>query len=296
MILVSGGTGFIGRALIRHLIEDGKEVRLLIRPSAKPRLPTGIPLELTVSSLTDERGLAAAMRGVETVYHLAGAERAGIRADLNTVDVEGTQLMVQTALRAGVSRFFYLSHLGADRSSAYPLLKAKGLAENIITGSGIPYTIFRTAPVTGPGDQFTEPLKRLIQMSPFIFLNPDGGGTRLQPIWIEDLITCLTLALDDPKTVNRLFQVGGEEYLTFTEIVKMILEKVGWRRTFVSFPSAYLRILGLWVEQFTSNFPFPLFWIDYLAVDRICSLDTVPHYFGLIPARFSRNLDYLRKG
>ena len=295
MILVSGGTGFIGRALIRHLIADGKEVRLLLRPSAKPHLPTGIPLELTVSSLTDERGLAAAMRGVEAVYHLVGAERAGIQADFNTVEVEGTQLMVQAALRSGVSRFFYLSHLGADKSSAYPLLKAKGMAETIIMGSGIPYTIFRSGPVMGPGDQFTEPLRKLLELNSLIFLNPDGGKTRIQPIWIEDLVTCLTLALDDPQTINRLFQVGGEEYLTFTEIVNDILKKINKRRILINFPSAYLKLMAIWIEQFNPGFPFPLFWIDYLAIDRICALDTVPRYFGLIPARFSRNLDYLVK-
>jgi NADH dehydrogenase len=217
MILVSGGTGFIGRALVRHLIADGREVRLLLRPSQSPRLPAGVPLEVTVCSLMDERGLRAAMRDVDVVYHLIGSERLGIHADLNRVDVEGTQVLVNAAVQSGVNRFFYLSHLGADRSSAYSVLKAKGMAENILLNSGIPYTIFRSGPVTGPGDQFTEPLKALIKLNPFIFLTPDGGTTRIQPIWIEDLVTCLTLALDDSQTINQTYQVGGEEFLTFAE-------------------------------------------------------------------------------
>ena len=121
MILVSGGTGFVGRALVRHLISDGKEVRLLLRPSQTPHLPPGVALDVTVCSLTDERGLRAAMRNVETIYHLIGAERLGLKADLNKVDVEVTQMLVNAALQTGVSRFIYLSHLGADRSSAYPV-------------------------------------------------------------------------------------------------------------------------------------------------------------------------------
>jgi NADH dehydrogenase len=293
MILVSGGTGFIGRALIRHLISDGKEVRLLLRPSKSPRLPPGIPLEVTVCSLMDERGLRAAMRDVDVIYHLIGSERLGIHADLNRVDVEGTQVLVNAAAQSGVSRFFYLSHLGADRSSAFSVLKAKGLAENIILNSGIPYTIFRTGPVTGPGDQFTEPLKALIKLNPFLFFTPDDGVTRIQPIWIEDLVTCLTLALDDSQTINQTFQVGGEECLTFAEIIQIMLKKLKLRRTIVGVQSAYLRIIGLWIEQFNPDFPFSLFWLDYLAADRTCSIDTVPRIFGLIPARFNHNLDYL---
>ena len=295
MILVSGGTGFIGRALIRHLIEDGKKVRLLLRPSQSLRLPPGIPLEVTVCSLTDERGLRAAMGDVDAVYHLIGAERLGIRADLNKVDVEGTQMMVNAAVQSGVSRFIYLSHLGADRSSAYSVLKAKGMAENFILNSGIPYTIFRSGLITGPGDQFTEPLTALIKMNPFLFFIPDGGRTYIQPIWIEDLVTCFTLALEDAQTANQTIQVGGEEFLTFAEVLQIILRKIKLRRIIVDVPSAYLRILGLWVEQFNPDFPFSLFWLDYLAADRTCSIDTVPRMFGLIPARFNQNLDYLLK-
>jgi NADH dehydrogenase len=241
----------------------------------------------------DERGLRAAMRDVDAVYHLIGSERLGLHADLNRVDVDGTQVLVNAAIQSGVKRFFYLSHLGADRSSAFSVLKAKGMAENIILNSGIPYTIFRSGPVTGPGDQFTEPLKALIKLNPFIFLMPDDGSTRIQPIWIEDLVTCLSLALDEPKTLNQTLQVGGEEFLTFAEIVDILLKKLKLRRTIIGMPSAYLRILGLWIEQLYPAFPFPLFWLDYLAADRTCSIDTVPRAFGLIPARFNRNLDYL---
>ena len=164
MILITGGTGFIGQNLIRHLVSEGQQVRILLRPSQATRLPAGVPLDVTVCSLTDIRGLQAAMRGVDAVYHLISAERQGIHADLNAVDVDGTQALVTAASQSGIKRFFYLSHLGADRASAYPVLKAKGFAENIITNSGLPYTIFRSGPVTGPGDQFSESLKRLIKI------------------------------------------------------------------------------------------------------------------------------------
>ena len=108
-------------------------------------------------------------------------------------------------------------------------------------------------------------------------------------------MTCFTLALEDAQTANQTIQVGGEEFLTFAEVLQIILRKIKLRRIIVDVPSAYLRILGLWVEQFNPDFPFSLFWLDYLAADRTCSIDTVPRMFGLIPARFNQNLDYLLK-
>ena len=129
MILVTGGTGFIGKALVRNLVESGHSVRILIRPSPRsPDLPFGVGVEVAVSSLSDERGLRAAMVGVDTIYHLAGVERRGAYANLMNVDIAGTQKIVTAASDARVKRILFTSHLGADRASAYPVLKAKAIA------------------------------------------------------------------------------------------------------------------------------------------------------------------------
>ena len=93
MILVTGGTGFIGRALIRHLVELGYPVRTLIRPSqTSPNLPLGIAVDVAVSSLTDERGLRAAMVGIDTVFHLASGEWRGPRESLMQIDIQGNKI------------------------------------------------------------------------------------------------------------------------------------------------------------------------------------------------------------
>ncbi|MGA2490686.1 MAG: NAD(P)H-binding protein, partial [Anaerolineales bacterium] len=92
MILLTGGTGFIGRSLTRQLVETGQQIRLLLRPSPRtPRLPVGVSVEVAVSSLNDVRGLRAAMKDVDAVYHLAGGEGEGGRANLQAVDIEGTR-------------------------------------------------------------------------------------------------------------------------------------------------------------------------------------------------------------
>jgi NADH dehydrogenase len=295
MILVTGGTGFIGRALVQSLVAAGKPVRLLLKPSPEsPRLPRGVAVDVAVSGLNDERGLRSALKGVDVVFHLAGGERKGSRSDLEGVDVESSRVMAQVARQAGVERVFYLSHLGADRSSAYPVLKAKAIAEHFFLASGIGTTIFRSGPVVGPGDQFTTGFLNLLRLAPGIMPIPGDGQSLIQPIWIDDLVACLLAALDDPQTVNRIFSVGGGEYITFREVLDILMRVAGIRRWIFKMQPAYVHFLSLWLEQTFPNFPISIFWLDYLACDRTCPVDILPRQFGVIPARFIHSLDHLR--
>ncbi len=294
MILVTGGTGFVGQVLIRHLVAMGLQVRTLLRPSAvSPDLPRGVPVEAVICGLKDARGLRAALKDVDVVFHLAGAERKSSQADLMGSDIEGTRTIAAVAAEAGVDRFFYLSHLGADRASAYAVLKAKAIAESYIIHSGVDYTIFRSAVVYGPGDQFTTELARLLRFAPGIFFLPAKGSMLLQPLWIEDLVTSLTLAMEDSSTARQTYSIGGPEYLSFRNIVEEVKSAAGIRRLLVSISPAYLRTLTLFLEHSFKNVPLSVFWQDYLAADRTCDLDTLPRLFGLMPVRFSHHLDYL---
>lgn len=295
MILVTGGTGFIGRALIRHLVELGYPVRTLIRPSQNsPNLPMGIPVDVAVSSLTDERGLRAAMVDIDTIFHLASGEWRGPRESLMQIDIQGTRSLVDTAIDAGVKRLFYLSHLGADRASAYPVLKAKGIAEEFVRRSGLEYTILRSSIVFGLNDKFTTGIAQILSALPGIFIIPGEGRVQLQPLWIEDLVTCLTWSLDDPDTVNRTIEIGGPEYLSFREIVELVMQETGLRRTILPLGAPYVRGLTIFLESFFARLPVTIYWLDYLAVNRTTALDTMPRVFDLMPSRFSQRLGYLK--
>jgi NADH dehydrogenase len=252
-ILVTGGTGFIGQALVRHLTDAGYHVRILLRASSQsPNLPRSVPVEVAVSSLADERGLRASMVGVDTVYHLAGAEWRGAYASLMEIDIQGTQNVVAAAADARVGRLFFVSHLGADRASAYPVLKAKAIAEEYIRRSGIDYTIMRAAIVYGRNDGFTTGLAQLLSSIPRFFLIPGDGESLLQPLWVEDLATCLT-----------------------------------WLR------QPYLRALTVFLENLLPSTPVSVYWLDYLATNRASSLDAIPRLFNLMPSRLSQRLAYL---
>jgi NADH dehydrogenase len=239
--------------------------------------------------------MKAALKGIDEVYHLAGAERHGSASDLNKVDVEGTITLVNAARQSKVTRIYFLSHHGSTRASAYPVLKAKAIAENWIMGSGIPYTIIRTGCVFGPGDQFTEPLVKLMKLFPLFFFIPGDGSNLVQPIWIEDLISCFHLIKDDLTMVNRTISVGGIEALRYREIVDLVMRKIDLKRSIVSITPAQLRSLSLWVNQLYPKFPVSIFWLDDLAEDRTTALDSLPRQFGIMPKRFHQNLEYLKE-
>lgn len=295
MILVTGGTGFVGRALVRQLVNNGHAVRLLLRPSPRtPNVPLGVPVEVAVTSINDERGLRAAMRGVDVIYHLAGGENQGARTNLDLIDINGTRTLAKAAANARIQRMFYISHLGADRASGFPVLKAKGIAEEHIRDSGVPHTILRSSVLFGPDDGLTTGLSLLIHTSPGFLPLPGNGKTILQPLWIEDLVTCFLWALDDPDTINKVLEVGGSEYLSLEQVAQTIMEVIKKRRLLVFWPNPYMRALTVIAENAFPGFPSSVFWLDYLAVNRTCGVDSVPRLFDLMPARFSTKLDHLR--
>ena len=296
MILVSGATGFIGRALVRHLSESGLQVRVLLRSSPQsPRLPRGVPVEVAVASLNDERAVGAALRGVDQIYHLVSAGSEGRRGNLLKTDIEGTRILAQVAANAGIERLIYLSHIGADRASAFPIQKAKGISEEHIRKSGVPYTILRSSVVFGPEDRFTNKLAQLLRTAPGFFPIPSDGRTLLQPVWVEDLVTCLLWALQNPEMVNKTYEVGGGEYFTLRQVLETLMSVTHTRRILIPLSPPMMRSLLVMLDAFIPNFDVSTYWLDYVAVNRTCPVDNMPRIFGLMPARFGYRLDYLAR-
>lgn len=296
MILVTGATGFIGRVLVRQLSETGQQVRVLLRPSPQsPRLPKGVPVEVAVVSLNDERGVRAALRGVDQIYHLASAGSLGKRGNLLTTDIEGTRTLAQVAADANIKRLIYLSQLDADRASAFPLPKAKGIAEEHIRKSGVPHTIIRSSVVFGPEDYFTNTLARFLRILPGFFPIPGDGRNLLQPLWVEDLVTCLIWALQNPEMVNQTYEIGGGEYFTLRQVLETLMTVTRVRRALIPLAPPYMRALLVTLDAFIPTFDTSTYWLDYVAVNRTCPVDNISRTFGLMPARFAYRLNYLER-
>jgi len=294
MLLVTGGTGFIGSRLIERLIQSRQKIRMLLRPKpTTPVLPKGIALNVAVNSFQDERGLRSALRGVETVIHLATAENQRREVNFEEVDIDGTERLVFAARSAKVEKIIFLSRIGADKNSSFSIMRAKATAEELIRQSGIPFTIIRLSDVFGKDDHFSEEIAKAIRHAPGFLPFPAGEKIMLQPLWIEDLISTLQLILEDHSFSGEVIEIGGGEFLPFFQIIRIISEKINKKRIFFPLSTAYLRIINLWFKQYKSAFPLSTRWLDLLAINRTCPLDSLPKKFQILPARFINHLDYL---
>ncbi len=295
MILVIGASGFIGSALVRHLLEAGKKVRVLVRSSSPNfHIPPGKSVDIVVGELSDQRKLDIALDGVRVIYHLIGGEWKGVRADLSEIEIQNIQHVIRSAKDAPVDRIFYLSHFGANRASAYTVLKVKGIVEELIKRSGINFTIVRTGLVFGPNDNFTVGLAKLISLAPYYVPLPGDGNQMIQPIWIEDLATCLTWALEMDDLIDQTISIGGPEFLSIKDVFELVMETAGLKKRFFYLQASMIRVAAIFGEYFIPKLPHSIYWLDYLASSRTSEFDSVSRIFGLLPARFSHHLDHLK--
>ena len=295
MILVTGSTGFIGNNFVRKLDDNSFDYRLLLSPgSTDGGLPRGKNYDLVMSSMDDSGGLRAAFNQVDIVFHLAGVEQAGLKANLSQFEIRNLETLTEIAKQVGVKRFYYISHLGADKNSAYGLLKAKGLGEEVVRKSGLPYTIFRASRLFGEGDHFTQSIARLLKRFLGFFFLPGEGQVLLQPLWIDDFVTALLWSMDMPETINQVIEIGGPEQLSYREIAQLVGQALGKNPKFLNISPVQYSFLTQMIENNMKNPPINVYWMDYLAENRATSLDSMSRIFEINPARMKQKLSYLK--
>lgn len=295
MILITGATGFVGRAVVRRLAAERREVRCLLRPSRREqRLPAGILFSTVSATLDDLPALRTAMQDVTAVVHLTGEEDLD-QGRTPHRHAKDTANLIAAAQEAGVPRFIYLSRLGADRASAYPLFRAMGEAEAAVRESELDYTILQATVTYGAEDAFTNMLAMLAKATPFILPIPDPGLSCLQPLWIVDLVTCIVATLERDDLVGRTIPLGGPEHFAFEQMVAQVLAAAGMRRRLVHVRLPLVQgMIGL-LDALLPRNPTPPWWLDLLAVGSATELGTIPRHFGFEPCRFAQGLDYLRR-
>jgi uncharacterized protein YbjT (DUF2867 family) len=294
MILVTGGTGFIGSRVVEQLIQSRAEIRILLRPHRKsPNLPKNMALDIAVSSMEDERGLRAALRNVDTIFHFATAEHQGQDADLESVDVRGTHSLITAAREAGVKRLLFLGRVGADKSSSFPVLRAKAMAEDAVRKSQLSYSILRLTDVFGVNDHFTNEIASAIQHAPIFLPYPGSGKAIVQPLWIEDLLSVIMLIQGTNRFDNTVFEIGGGEFIEFVDLARVLMRILKKKKLLFQISPAYLRIINLWFKPYMGSFPLSTRWLDLLAMDRTCPLDSLPRNFSILPGRFQNHLEFL---
>jgi uncharacterized protein YbjT (DUF2867 family) len=242
MLLLTGATGQVGSALLGRLLADGVPVRCLVRDPRRLGA-TRVRVQIALGDLADPPSFRNAMRGVDTVVHLAAAIRDQPRGSIEELGGIATWRMVQAAERAGVERFLFFSALAASTHSRARFLRAKALAEQAVSEAEVRSIVFSPSLIYAPGDRWLTLLERLALLPA---MPMSGRGRALyQPIWAEDVADCVIGALRAPAAAG-VFELAGPDTLSHEQIVRLALRSLHRRRPLVHVPAALVaRALAL---------------------------------------------------
>jgi NADH dehydrogenase len=232
VLLLTGATGLVGSALLRRLTAAGVPVRCLVRDPRRLGAQR-VRVQIALGDLADPPSFRNAMRGVDTVVHLAASIRdqpAGSIEELNGV---ATWRMVQAAERAGVDHFVFFSALSASAHNRTRLLRAKALAEEAVQSSSLRHTVFAPSIIYAPGDPYLTLLHRMALLP--VMPISGRGRARFQPIWAQDVADCVVAALENSSRPR--YELAGPETLSHRDIVELALRAGGRQRPIVHVPT-----------------------------------------------------------
>ena len=278
-VLVTGATGFVGPSIVRKLVEDGHTVRVLEHtPGSSADLPSQ---EATPGSMTDAESLRGAVEGQDAVMHLV-AILTGKPEDFRAVMEQGTRDLLAASRDAGVQRFVLMSALGTDEETKeiVPYYGAKWQMEEDVKASGLEHVIFRPSFVFGPDGGALGQFKKIARLAPVTPIV--GPGTqRIQPIWVDDVAAYFAEGLVRPEAVNRTFELGGPDAVTWNEFWSRLKRAQGSRRPSIHLPFGLMRVQAAVLEKL----PKPPVTRDQLkmiaAGDNVVSNSDAVDTFGL---------------
>lgn len=289
MILVTGGTGFVGTHLIRRLRTENLPVRALVRDSGKAQQLKDLGVEVVAGALSDKAALEQATADIERVVHLVGIIQEAGGATFQSVHVDGTGNLLEAAKKANVRHLLYQSALGTRPGAQSLYHQTKWEAEELVRACGIPFTILRPSLLYGPGDQFTIRLSEMIRLSPVLPVI-GSGKSKVQPLFIDDLVTCILKAVTSDCCLNEIYELGGPDQLTYEEVTVAIAEALGVRRPMLHLPLFFMRSMARVLESVMSGPPVTTDQLIMLQEDNVCNMRDIRDAFGIEPIGFREGL------
>ncbi len=268
---VIGGSGFVGRHVVRALARAGWRVRVAVRrPDLAGHLqPLGTvgQIHAVQANVRYPDSVLAACDGADAVVNLVGILHESGRQRFDAVHVFGARIAAQAAAECGASRLVHISTIGADADSAAEYGRTKAAGEAEVRAAYHQATILRPSIVFGPEDAFFNRFASLARISPVLPLI-DDGETRFQPVFVGDVAAAVAATLGDAGTSGAEFELGGPEVLNFREIMEFILEATGRKRLLVPVPFGVLRLEALFLQLL----PNPILTVDQV---RMLEIDNV---------------------
>jgi uncharacterized protein YbjT (DUF2867 family) len=275
LVSVFGGTGFLGRRIVRHLLGRGFAVRVAARRPERIQavFPSDQPMPLAVAAdVHDEAAVAAALLGAYGAVNAVSLYVETGRASFDAVHVDGAARLARHAREAGVERLVHVSGIGADPESEAPYIRARGRGELAVVQAFGAATLVRPAVMFGPDDAFLTRMVKLVRTLP-IYPMFSRGQTRLQPVYVDDVAEAIARVLDHSDGADRpCYELGGPRIYTYQELLQSIANEMGTRVRTVPMPFAVWQALAR-VAEFLPGAPLTRNQIALMRRDNIASDD-----------------------
>ncbi|RXF75634.1 complex I NDUFA9 subunit family protein [Hansschlegelia zhihuaiae] len=276
LVTVFGGSGFIGRHVVRALARDGWRIRVAVRrPDLAGHLqPLGGVGQIvtTQANLRYPESVAQAARGSDAVVNLVGILSESGKQSFEAVQAEGASIAAEAAKEAGAARFVQMSAIGADRASKAQYGKTKAAGEDAVLAVYPDAVIIRPSIVFGPEDDFFNRFAAMARMSPVLPLI-GGGRTRFQPVFVGDVARVVAMAAAGEIAGGAgAYELGGPEVMTFEEVLRFVLKETGRDRALVPLPFGLAKLQAK-VLQLLPNAPLTVDQVTMLETDNVVSED-----------------------
>jgi len=290
MILLTGSTGFIGNRVLKALSNTSLHVRCLVRKSASSQNPN---ITYVTGDVLDYDSLVRATVAVDTVYyfiHMMGNQPIGEQKKFDELDRIAINNMVKACRQNGVKRIIHLTGMRNPKEKLSHHLESRKEVEDIIRNSGIDYTIFRASIIIGRGGAAFDILDTVVRKFAII---PIFGweNTRVQPIYIDDVIRYLVECLERKETINKCYDIGCSEILTYNQLIKQYADELGLKKIFIRIPGSWHWLSAMVLGKLSPVNPNVVYWlIESLQNNMVCESNDLNKIFGFVPLGFKESI------
>lgn len=239
LVTIFGGSGFVGRHLVRALAAKGWRIRVAVRrPDLAGHLqPLGVVGQITAvqANVRNAASVARAIEGADAVVNLVGILAESGRQTFGAVQANGPKLIAEAAAKAGITNVVHLSSIGADKNAAADYMASKGYGEEAVLGACPTAVIMRPSVIFGQEDNFLNKFAAMARMLPVMPLF-GGGETKLQPVFVGDVAKAIVAAIEGQAKPGTVYEIGGPQAVSFKLLIQYILHETGRKRMPVSIP------------------------------------------------------------
>lgn len=290
-VTVFGGTGFVGRRVVRHLCESGATVRVASR---HPGRPEGDDVEQIAADAHDERSVEAAVAGADGVVNAISLYVEHGSDTFHSVHVEAAARIASVARRVGTKRLVHLSGIGADAASSSPYIRSRGEGEAAVQAAFPGAVIIRPAVMFASDDGFLTTILMLLRSLPVFPIFGDGR-TRLQPTYADDVAAAITQVLRQNKRPSPVYELAGPRVYSYEELLRTIARTAGLRPALMRVPFAlWDAVAG--VAEILPHAPLTRNQVELMQIDTTAS-DSLPgfHVLGISPRSLEEELEAMLK-